>query len=101
MPRRDVSCDYSAVLVMRWLLIGVGLALDGVPHGADDDFQVQEETPVLGIPHVKLDALLHLPELLGLTTIAAHLGPAGDAGLDGVAQHVLVDELAVHLWATM
>ena len=52
---------------------------------------------MLDVPDVALDAALHLVEGLGLAAVAGHLAPAGDAGLDVVADHVLVDELGVFL----
>ena len=52
---------------------------------------------MLDVPDVALDAALHLVEGLGLAAEAGDLAPAGDAGLDVVADHVLVDELGVFL----
>ena len=52
---------------------------------------------MLDVPDVAADAALHLVEGLGLAAVAGHLAPAGDAGLDIVADHVLVDELGVFL----
>ena len=44
-----------------------------------------------------VDARLHLVEGAGFAAVAVDLGPAGDAGLDLVADHVALDQVAVHL----
>lgn len=56
--------------------------------GTDYNLAVKEKTPVFHVPDVMFDAALHLPQLVGLSAIASHLGPAGDARFDEVAHHV-------------
>ena len=68
-----------------------------VRDGLEDDKDVEPEAPVFDVPDVALDAALHLVEGLGLAAEAGDLAPAGDAGLDVVADHVLVDELGIFL----
>src|SRR5690606_38088774 len=53
--------------------------------------------PVLDVVQVEFDALFHFVDAIGLATPAIDLRPAGDAGLDLVALHVLVDEVPVLL----
>lgn len=52
---------------------------------------------MLDVPYVAADAALHLVEGLGLAAVAGDLAPAGDAGLDVVADHVFVDQVGVFL----
>ena len=52
---------------------------------------------MLDVPDVAADAALHLVEGLGLAAVAGDLAPAGDAGLDVVADHVFVDQVGVFL----
>ena len=56
------------------------------------DADVQPETPVLDVPDVSLDALFHLPEFLGLSTITRNLCPSRDARFGEMTYHVLVDD---------
>ena len=50
-------------------LVGVAfLASEDISDGLDDDLDVEEETPVLYIPDVLLDAFFHHPELGGFTS---------------------------------
>ena len=79
------------------LSIRLLVPLEHVRHGLEDDQEVEPEVPVFDVPDVALDAALHLVEGLGLAAEAGDLAPAGDAGLDIVADHVLVDELGVFL----
>ena len=66
-------------------------------HGQDQDADVEEHRPDLGVVDVMADARLHLVQRLGLAAEAVDLRPAGDAGLDLVADHVALDQLAIHL----
>ena len=52
---------------------------------------------MLDVPDVAADAALHLVEGLGLAAVAGDLAPAGDAWLDIVADHVLVDQVGIFL----
>src|SRR5205807_10642438 len=63
------------------------------------DVQVQTQRPVAQVIQVVVDARLHLLDGFGLAPQAVDLRPSGDAGLDLVALHVALDELAVHLVA--
>ena len=82
-----VHCSFNSVRLF--------LTVDGILDGLVDDEEVEGGRPVLEVPDVQLDAALHLPEFAGLAPEAVDLGPAGDAGLDEVAHHVLVDEVGV------
>jgi hypothetical protein len=62
-----------------------------------DDHEVQGQAPVAHVVEVVLYTGGHLLHGFGLAPVAVDLGPAGDAGLDLVAQHVAGDELAVEL----
>ena len=75
------------------LFISLEYGFDSHP----DDTQVEPQAPVLDVPDVALHTSLHLPKLAGLTTEARHLRPAGDARLDEMAYHILLDELIVLL----
>jgi hypothetical protein len=66
-------------------------------HRLEHDPQVQPQRPVAQIIQVVLDARFHLVQRGGFTTQAVDLGPAGNARLDLVAQHVALDHLAVLL----
>src|SRR6202023_3803110 len=71
----------------------VGVEAQRVPQGEPEDLEVEGQGPVLDVVEVVLDALLDR----GVAAPAVHLRPAGDAGLDAVAEHVardLVLELA-------
>ena len=68
---------------MRDGLIGVFLALKGVDDGADDDFEIEKKGPVLDIPDIVFDALLHFPQFVCGSAIAVYLRPAGNAGANG------------------
>ena len=50
---------------------------------------------MLDVPDVAADAAFHLLDCAGLAAVAGDLAPAGDAGLDVVADHVLVYEVGV------
>ena len=52
---------------------------------------------MLDVPDVAADAALHLVEGLSLASVSGDLAPAGDAWLDIVADHVLVDQVGVFL----
>ena len=69
--------------------------MDGIFDSLVDDEEVEHGSPVLDVPDVELDTAFHLPELAGLAAEAVDLGPAGDAGLDEVAHHVLLDDVGV------
>src|SRR5687767_3934374 len=56
---------------------------EGEPH----DFDVERDGPVFDVVEVELDTLFER----GVAAPAVYLRPAGDAGLDLVAQHVLRD----------
>ena len=57
--------------------------------------QVEPQRPVAQVIEVVVDARLHLVERAGLAAVAVDLRPAGDAGLDLVADHVALDQVAV------
>src|SRR5690606_26265087 len=78
------------------LSIGVFVE-EAFEDGEENDFQVQPEGPAADVVEVVFDAFLHLVEGVGFAAPAVDLGPAGDAGLDLVAEHVAADELAVLL----
>src|SRR5512140_2755885 len=58
-----------------------------VPDGEPDDLQVERQRPVLDVVDIVLDPLLDR----GVAAPAVDLGPAGEAALDLVAQHVARD----------
>ena len=64
-------------------------------EGEPDNQEVEPDGPVLYIPDVSSHALLHLPQLLGLTTITRHLRPACNARLDEMAHHILLDKMRI------
>ena len=57
--------------------------------------QVEPQRPVAQVIEIVVDARLHLVEGAGLAAIAVDLGPAGDAGLDLVANHIAFYQVAV------
>src|SRR3974390_1595321 len=57
---------------------------------AGQDLEIEQQRPVLDVVEIELDPLLDA----GLTPQAVDLGPAGDAGLDLVAQVVARDPAA-------
>ena len=63
------------------------------PHNA----YVEPDRPVLDVPDVSLDALFHLPEFLGLSTITRNLCPSRDARFGEMTYHVLVDDGTIYL----
>ena len=68
-----------------------------VEDGHEDNLDVQHESPVLYIPNVFLDTLLHHPSLWSFTSETLDLRPSCDARLYEMAHHVLVDNLTVFL----
>lgn len=70
---------------------------EALEDGQEDDLQIQPQRPVLQIFQIVLDAHFHLFQRFGLAPPTADLRPAGNAGLDLVAQHVAADQLAVLL----
>ena len=93
MGEASFARDGAGVGLLVCLLVGT----DDGQGSLENDLDVEPEGPVLQIPDVALDAFLHLPELLGLTTTACHLGPSGDAGTTEMAHHILIDEGTVLL----
>ena len=87
----------GAVVEDRRNLVGVFVVDEEGADGHAHDLQVQPYVPVLHIPDVSLNALLHLPELFCLTTASGDLRPSRDAGLAEVTHHVFVNQLAIHL----
>lgn len=55
--------------------------MNGIKHRARYNLHIQEEMPMLDIPNIILDALLHLPNLVREAAIAVDLRPSGNAGL--------------------
>ena len=80
---------------MILILIRLLISLEHLHDGLEDDVDVQPEAPVLDVPDVAADAAFHLLDCAGLAAVAGDLAPAGDAGLDVVADHVLVYEVGV------
>src|SRR5687767_5640160 len=73
---------------------GIGFSVrvlveEPLDHGQPHDLEVQHQRPVLDVVQVVLDALLDGR----VAAPAVDLGPAGQAGADLVAQHVLGDAL--------
>src|SRR5581483_9471288 len=62
---------------------------------SDSDLDVQPQAPIIDVPQIMLHALLHLLERAGFSAITINLGPAGDAGLDVVAEGVVADDLLI------
>ena len=65
------------------------LLIHALERRHQQDLQVKEEIPVFNIVHVVLNALFDG----GVSPVAVHLGPAGDAGPDLVLHHVARDLL--------
>lgn len=78
-------------------LISVFIRADNTLSCQEDNTDVKPERPVLDIPDISLDALLHLPELLRLTTETRYLCPTGNARLREVANHILINQTAIYL----
>ena len=76
-------------------LVGVLVALHYVCHCLIHNIYVEPNSPVLHIPDVASYATFHLVYFLCLATEACHLAPSGDARLDKVAHHIVVDYLRV------
>ena len=72
--------------------IGIGITFEGIEHGEEYYLEIEEDVPVMYVPDIVFHALLHLPEMARASAIAVDLRPACDAGLDGVAEHVFVDQ---------
>src|SRR5262249_54402919 len=70
------------------------LPAEDAKYGHENYLQVHPERPIADIGEVVLDALFHLLERVSFATPAVHLGPAGDARLHLVAEHVTLDERA-------
>src|SRR5688572_5856347 len=68
-------------------LASVGVLLKATHEREPHDLEVEADRPVLDVIQVVFDALLER----GVAAPAVDLRPAGDAGLDLVAQHVLRD----------
>ena len=49
------------------------------------------------IPNIGIDALLHFPEFISVSTIAADLSPPGNSGFYHVAKHIFINQLAILL----
>nr|GEU28033.1 hypothetical protein [Tanacetum cinerariifolium] len=79
---------------LNWRSEGI-FALEHHQHGAHDDPHIEPQRPVAQVIEVVGDARFHLVERVGFATQAVHLGPAGDARLDLVTQHVTLDQLAI------
>src|SRR5438128_338352 len=71
-----------------WASVRMLLA-EAAEEGQDQDLHVEQQRPVLDVVQVVLDPLLDRR----VAAPAVDLGPAGDAALDPVAQHVLRDAL--------
>lgn len=71
--------------------------MNGIKHRARYNLHIQEEMPMLDIPNIILDALLHLPNLVREAAIAVDLRPSGNAWLDHMAHHVFVYQLSITL----
>lgn len=61
----------------------------------EDNLYVEPETPVLDVPDVAADALFHLPEFLGFSTIARYLSPSCYARLGEVPYHIFTYQFRV------
>src|SRR5687768_17974005 len=81
--RCDPMKPAAPVMTIRLEGMPVQAAHDGQP----EDLEVEADGPVLDVIQVVLDPLLER----GVAAPAVDLRPAGDAGLDLVAQHVLRD----------
>src|SRR5574340_1136333 len=64
-------------------------------YGFQDDMQIEAQRPVAQVIEIVVDARLHLVQGAGLAAIAVDLGPAGDAGLDLVADHIAFYQVAI------
>lgn len=78
-------------------LISVFIRADNTLGSQEDNTDVKPERPVLDIPDITLDALLHLPELLRLTTETRYLGPTGNSRFREVANHILINQTTINL----
>ena len=57
--------------------------------------QIEAQRPVAQIIEIVIDTRLHLVQGSGLAAIAVDLGPAGNTGLDLVADHIALYQIAV------
>src|SRR5918993_3283547 len=64
-----------------------GMSMESTDDGQPHDLQIEADGPVLDVVEIVFDALFERR----VTTPAVDLGPAGDARLDLVTQHVLRD----------
>lgn len=78
-------------------LISVFVRADNTLGSQEDNADVKPERPVLDIPDITLDTLLHLPELLRLTTETRYLSPTGNSRFREVANHILINQTAINL----
>src|SRR5690606_30409548 len=103
-PRRRRRCrstDARTLPRPAWLAGTVSLVRLGIlqrlQRRAQHDVQVHAQRPVAQVLEVVPYPHGHLVHRLGLAARAVDLGPAGDARLDLVPDHVALDELAVGL----
>src|SRR6186713_3058153 len=68
-------------------MVSEGRTVEAAHQRQPHDLEIERDRPVLDVVEVVLDALLER----GVAAPAVDLRPAGDAGLDLVAQHVLRD----------
>src|SRR5204863_8203610 len=64
-------------------------------NGSQKDTQIQPNAPVVDVPEVVFDALLHLREFARFAPATVDLCPPGQARLDVMAKGIIRDELFV------
>src|SRR5580698_4676790 len=62
---------------------------------AREDEEIETDGTVLRVPEIEVDALLHQVERRRAAAIAAHLRPAGDAGLHRLAAVIFGDQRGI------
>src|SRR4029079_4751833 len=74
----------------------VGIAApEELEDRVNEDAQVEPEAPILDVPKVAIDPLLHQLETGGFSAETIDLSPAGQAGLHVLPECVIGDELGV------
>lgn len=80
-------------------LICILIPPDEIHNRLEDDLAIQPEGPAVDVVEVEIHPALHVFLGFDLPAESVHLGPTGDAGRDGMAEHVVfhgVHGLEVH-----